>query len=452
MPLGGVGVGNGNFTTGETYTINKSAPSIPSVINSIRADVSPTDSANVNFTVNFSEAVSGVDPADFSLTTTGSISGVLVTSVSGSGNTYTVTVGTGSSNGDLRLDVVDNDSILNASGTPLGGLGVGNGNFTLGEAYTINKTVSIPTVISSLRTDANPTVADTVHFNVTFSEAVNGVDVSDFILTASGISNASITAVSGSANAYTVTAATGSGNGTLRLDLIDNDSIVNSINQPLGGPGAGNGNFTVGDSYTINRIVIVPASTDFRSTGASDGWVLESKENSNVGGTKNSAAAVFKLGDDAQNRQFRSILHFPTYYLPDNAVITQVILMIKKQDVVGTDPFTTHQNILIDIRKGYFSNFNIFSFGSLQLTDFQAPADAYSVGTIQNNPVSGWYWSTLDSRAFPYINLTDITQIRLGFQLDDNNDRGEDYVRFFSGNDPDQKDRPHLLIEYYTQK
>jgi hypothetical protein len=180
--------------------------------------------------------------------------------------------------------------------------------------------------------------------------------------------------------------------------------------------------------------------------------VLESKENSNVGGEKNSAATVFKLGDDSKDRQFRSILHFPTYYLPDNAVVTQAILMIKKQDVVGTDPFKTHQNISIDIRKGYFSNFNLFSFGSLQLTDFQAAADMYMVGTIQNNPVGGWYWATLDSRAFPYINLKDTTQLRLGFQLDDNDDMGEDYIRFYSGDYEPQIDRPHLLIDYYVPR
>jgi hypothetical protein len=138
--------------------------------------------------------------------------------------------------------------------------------------------------------------------------------------------------------------------------------------------------------------------------------------------------------------------------LPDNAVITQAILMIKKQDVVGTNPFTTHQNISIDIRKGYFSNFNLFSFGSLQLTDFQAAADMYMVGTIQNNPVGGWYWATLDSRAFPYINLKDTTQLRLGFQLDDNDDMGEDYIRFYSGDYEPQIDRPHLLIDYYVPR
>ena len=453
-PLGGAGAGNGSFTTGETYTINKSTPSVPSVTSSLRADANPTDAASVNFTVTFSEAVSGVDLGDFSLTTTGSISGALVANVSGSGNMYTVTVGTGSGNGDLRLDVVDDDSILNASGSPLGGSGAGNGNFTSGEAYTIDKyDKTVPIVTGILRTDANPTTASSVHFNVIFSEPVINVDADDFVLTRTGNLSVYISDISSSANIYTITisSSSGAGNGTLRLDLIDNDSIMDSANLPLGGVGAGNGSFTTGEVYSITIAPII-FSADYRSTGASDGWVLESSENSNVGGSKNSAASVFKLGDDARNRQFRSVLHFPTYYLPDNAVITQAILMIKKQDVVGTDPFNTHQNISIDIRKGYFSNFNLFSFGQLQETDYQAPADMYMVGTIQNNPVSGWYWALLDSRAFPYINLTDVTQLRLGFLLDDNNDLTDDYIRFYSGNYDPQTDRPHLLIDYYVPR
>jgi hypothetical protein len=89
---------------------------------------------------------------------------------------------------------------------------------------------------------------------------------------------------------------------------------------------------------------------------------------------------------------------------------------------------------------------------SLQLTDFQAQADAAAVGTIQNNPVSGWYWATLDSRAFPFISLTDITQIRLAFQLDDNDDMSEDSIRFFSGDYVSQLDRPHLQIVYYVPR
>ncbi len=446
-PIGGDGADNGTFTHGEEYTISR----IPAVLSSLRLDPNPTSADTVNFIVTFSKEVGGVDASDFTFATTGSLSGVNIVNVSGAGVSYTVTVNIGSGDGTLRLEVLDNDSITDVTANPLGGAGIGNGVFISGDIYSVDK--NAPMVISSLRVPPNPTIADTVHFNVTFSEAVSGVDTSDFMLTTTdSLAGVSILAVNGSANTYTVTAATGSGNGSLRLDIIDNDSILDFVNHPLGGLGVANGNFNTGDFITINRVVIVPVITDFRSTGQRDGWVLEKNENSNTGGSKNSSASFIKLGDDAQDRQFRSILHFPTYYLPDNAVVTQVILMIKKQDVIGTDPFTTHQNIAIDIRKGLFSNYNFFTLWSLQLTDFQSPADVSSVGVIQNNPVSGWYWATLDSRAFSYINLTDITQIRLAFQLDDNDDMSEDSIRFYSGDAPSQIDRPHLQIEYYVPR
>jgi hypothetical protein len=46
---------------------------------------------------------------------------------------------------------------------------------------------------------------------------------------------------------------TGSGSGTIRLDVVDNDTIRDSGNTPLGGSGAGNGGFTAGQVYTIDR-------------------------------------------------------------------------------------------------------------------------------------------------------------------------------------------------------
>lgn len=450
-PLGGAGAGNGNFTTGEIYTINKSTPSAPGVTSILRVNPDPAVNGYVDFTVTFSEAVTGVDGGDFALATTGSLSGASLAAILGSGSTYTVTVNTGIGDGTIRLDVLDDDSLVNDALTPLGGTGIGNGNFSAGEAYTVHP--STLRVISILRNDPNPTAAETVNFLLTFSEAVSGVDSNDFVVTTTdSLAGASIVGVSGYANTYVISVATGSGNGSLRLDLIDDDTIVDSLSHPLGGNGIYNGSFAGGEAYTVTKFTIIPVTESFRSTGARDGWILESSEDSNVGGTKNSNANFIKVGDDGQDRQFRSILHFPTYYLPDNAVVTQLILMIKRQDVIGTDPFSTHQNISMDIRRGLFSNFNIFTFWSLQLTDFQAPADMSSVGTIQNNPVSGWYWAMLDSRAFPYINLSGVTQVRLGFQLDDNDDLGEDSIRFYSGDSPQQSDRPHLRIEYYVPK
>ena len=103
-----------------------------------------------------------------------------------------------------------------------------------------------------------------------------------------------------------------------------------------------------------------------RSNGNNDGWVLESSEDSNQGGQKDSRSTTFVLGDDGQDRQLRAILHFPTHYLPDNAVITRALLMIRKEGEVGTDPFTTHQNIVVDIRSGAFGFIGPFPFRGLQ--------------------------------------------------------------------------------------
>jgi Tol biopolymer transport system component len=119
----------------------------PTVVSITRADPNPTSAASVTFTVTFSKAVTGVDASDFALTTAGSLSGVSVTSVSGSGSTYSVTVSTGTGTGTLRLDVIDNDTIIDADGNPLGGSGFGNGNFTDGEIYTIQKAIFLPLIV-----------------------------------------------------------------------------------------------------------------------------------------------------------------------------------------------------------------------------------------------------------------------------------------------------------------
>ena len=109
-----------------------------------------------------------------------------------------------------------------------------------------------PTVTSINRVNPNPTSAATVDYTVVFSAAVTGVDTTDFALTTTGVSGASISGITGSGANYTVTVNTGTGSGTLRLDLVDNDSIV-AGGFPLGGIGAGNGNFN-GQVYDVDRV------------------------------------------------------------------------------------------------------------------------------------------------------------------------------------------------------
>lgn len=74
----------------------------------------------------------------------------------GSGDTYVVMVNTGSGNGTIRLDVVDNDSILGVLSDPLGGAGLENGNFATGQTYTVRK-IPIPQSPQGILWDRTPT-------------------------------------------------------------------------------------------------------------------------------------------------------------------------------------------------------------------------------------------------------------------------------------------------------
>ena len=68
--------------------------------------------------------------------------------MAGSGAARTITVKTGFGNSTIRLNVVDNDSVVNAGGFPLGVAGNGNGNNTTGAIYTVRKDptfVDVPT-------------------------------------------------------------------------------------------------------------------------------------------------------------------------------------------------------------------------------------------------------------------------------------------------------------------
>jgi RHS repeat-associated protein len=182
--------------------------------------------------------------------------------------------------------------------------------------------------------------------------------------------------------------------------------------------------------------VIIP------SNGANDGWVLESGENTNVGGTLNATDTTFNLGDDALNKQYRGILHFDTSGLPDNAVITSATLKIQKQGLVGVNPFTTHGSLLADVRKPFFG-----TSAALQVGDFQAAPGSPAVAAFGAAPVGAWYSAVLNNAGKANINLGGTTQFRLRFVKDDDNDHIADYVKFYSGNAP-AANRPQLVITY----
>ena len=188
-------------------------------------------------------------------------------------------------------------------------------------------------------------------------------------------------------------------------------------------------------------------SLSFTSVGAQDGWVLESSETSNQGGTLNNTAVTFNLGDDAAKRQYRGILSFNTGpALPDTAIITQVLLKVKKFVVVGGgNPVTAFQGILADIQDGPIGT------QGLETKDFQLITNK-TVGPFTPTLASGWYTLNL-SRGAAFVNksntLSGLTQIRLRFKLDDDNNATANYLALFSGNAPIGS-LPQLIVRYYV--
>ena len=145
-----------------------------------------------------------------------------------------------------------------------------------------------PSVESIKRLNSNPTVLSTVNFIISFSSPVFGVDVTDFSLyTSEDIYDASITSISGSGSEYSVTVSTGTGNGFLRLDLLDDDSILNSINVPLGGSGNDNGSYFLGESYTVDKTSPTPTYSSDPTTlvffPSADTMIKEASPTSNFG-------------------------------------------------------------------------------------------------------------------------------------------------------------------------
>lgn len=188
----------------------------------------------------------------------------------------------------------------------------------------------------------------------------------------------------------------------------------------------------------------------FRSIGSQDGWTRESGERTNKGGSLNGGGATLRLGDDASRRQYRSILSFSTEALPDDAIISSAQLRLKRSSVTpsGSNPISRLKGVMVDLKYGIFG-----STSALQLEDFKAAGNVTS-GPFKPTLSGGFYTIDLDGGAFAYINpLSDnegLTQIRLRFKLDDNNNGVANVLNLASGDDPAEANRPALIIVYTT--
>jgi hypothetical protein len=188
-------------------------------INQASEQEDPTHVSPIIFDVVFSEAVTGFEVEDVDLSES-TAAGELIAVVEGEDDRYTVSVSGMTGPGIVKA------SILEAAAEDL------DENESLASTSTDNEVTyegPVPTVSAIERVEASPTKAETVNFYVTFSEAVFEVGLADFELTTTGdISGASLLSVVGEGDQRFVTVSTGSGGGTLRLDIKADAEIIDS--------------------------------------------------------------------------------------------------------------------------------------------------------------------------------------------------------------------------------
>ncbi|MCB1035739.1 MAG: DNRLRE domain-containing protein, partial [Acidobacteria bacterium] len=199
-------------------------------------------------------------------------------------------------------------------------------------------------------------------------------------------------------------------------------------------------------SVTITPIS-TPVTVTFTSIAAEDGWVRESSENSGVGGASNSTGSgtrALRPGDATQDRQYKSIVSFDTSSIPAGATITAATLRLQRGTVRGTNPFTILGNCLADVQTGGFGGNT-----ALQPSDFEAAATATAVATMSNPPSNGTFSEgSFNAAGLAAINTSGRTQARVYFEIDDNDDGGDDHMGFYPGDNATASRHPQLVVTY----
>ncbi|MDQ6477209.1 DUF4347 domain-containing protein [Dyadobacter sp. LHD-138] len=258
-----IGAGTGNFSQSigslpagtrifvRAYAINSVGTSYgnevdfytkTTVTSITRANSSPTNASSVSYTVTFAQGVTGLNNADFTLTTTG-VAGASLSGLSGSGTTYTVNVNTGTGNGTIRLDFTA------TTGTQPNVASA----FTSGEVYDIYKVSAASNYFRTKNSDAD------------WNQAASWESSPDnvFWITASIFPNSSAASVNVSAgqtinlpNGFN--AATGNLN---NMGIVNVNSSTLTVSGTLANTGTIKGSGTIVNSSFTNAGTIAPGNS-----------------------------------------------------------------------------------------------------------------------------------------------------------------------------------------------
>jgi choice-of-anchor B domain-containing protein len=290
---------------------------------------------------------------------------------------------------------------------------------------------STPTT-TTLSASPNPsTFGQSVTFTATVTSG-GGVPAGTVTFTEGATVWASGVTVDGAGHAAFSTAALAAGSHVITAAFTGTSGWGNSSGTNSGSPQVVNSGAT---------------TVTFTSVAGQDGWVLESSGISNIGGSLSATAATtsaLRVGDDNKDRQYKAVVAFDTSAIPDGATILSVTLRLRRGTVSGTTPFTTHGTFWADVQTGGFSGST-----TLETGDFQAAPTVVQAASLSNAAADGdWSAGSLNAAGRTAVNKAGTTQLRVYFTLDDNNDRRNDFIGYYSGDNATAANRPQLVVIY----
>jgi hypothetical protein len=387
---------SGGYTSGQSYTIDQTpadntAPTL--TFAGINSSNSNSSLARVNDVVTLSFTASeAIEPPVVTIATHA------VTAAPTASNSYTATYTLTSA--DAAGVVAFSIDFSDLAGNP------GSRVTASTNASSVLFDKSAPSVLSINRQSpaSETTSATELTYRVTFSEAVNGVDKTDFSLnTLSGSSSGTLTAetvaVGSSGTTYDVTVSSVSGNGSLRLDLKSSgtgiaDAAGNTIS----------GGYTSGQSYVVETIqqpapgsdiTLVPYNSSWKylDDGSNQGtaWQANSYSdaswksgNGKFGYGISDAATVVSYGSNSSNKYITTYFR-KTVDIADADGFSSYTINVKRDD--GVVVYVNGTEVLRNnmptgpIAYNTLANVNVSSDNGTTPQSFVIDGSAFSSGT-----------------------------------------------------------------------
>ena len=200
----GVIVGPAALASASSVTIDRTAPTVV-----ITPPTSPTNAANLNYTISFSESVTGLAASDLTVAPAGCVAAEPI----GTGSSYTVSVSSCADGASVVLSLAAN-AVADVAGN------AGPTTATSANAVAIKRTA--PAAVFATQASSSYVSPS---FNLSFAEPVSGVTLSDFTTSAAGCTLSLTETTAG--RAFTVTTSS-CALGAIQVSLAAN-SYVDSL-------------------------------------------------------------------------------------------------------------------------------------------------------------------------------------------------------------------------------